>query len=153
MAGRGPAPKPLHRRAHQAKDAIPTRVVELTPASPQRLPNDLLEPGEVWHPATKRWWKRWCESPLSATWTTVDWSEFEACAVLHHQYMRKRTFTLASELRLRMAKFGATPEDRARLRIIDADADRRESERPAPQSSRERYVGLRPVPPRAAGEG
>jgi hypothetical protein len=91
------------------------------------LPGDLLPDGEVWHPATLRWWQRWCESPLTDNLPAVDWSELAACAVLHHEYMRKRTFTLASELRLRMAKFGATPEDRARLRIqldlLDGDED------------------------------
>jgi hypothetical protein len=68
----------------------------------------------------------------------VDWSELEACAVLHHEFMRKRSFTLGSELRLRMAKFGATPEDRARLRIQIADADERDAKRPGPPPSRER---------------
>jgi hypothetical protein len=57
----------------------------------------------------------------------------EACAVLHHEFMKKRTFTLASELRLRMAKFGATPEDRARLRIVFADADEKDEKRASRQ--------------------
>jgi hypothetical protein len=88
------------------------------------LPDDLLPPGDLaWHPATLRWWNRWCDSPLATRLPEVDWSELEATAVLHHEYMRKRTFTLASELRLRMQKFGATPEDRMRLRILVADAD------------------------------
>lgn len=92
-------------------------VVAFQPVGKQAMPDDLLGPEESWHPATVRWWDRWASSPLVGTWTAVDWSEFEACAVLHHEFMKKRTFTLASEIRLRMQKFGATPEDRSRLGI------------------------------------
>lgn len=145
MAGRGPAPKPAHRRAGKSSDPIPTRVVDLSAQEPSELPMDLLPDGEEWHPATLRWWRRWCESPLASNLPAVDWSELEACAVLHHEFMRKRSFTLGSELRLRMAKWGATPEDRQRLRIITTDADERDAKRTFPVSARERYGTLRAV--------
>lgn len=144
MAGRGPTPKPAGRRAGHSR-AADMHILALTRAGKQEMPDDLLEGDECWHPATIRWWERWSGSPLSADWTTVDWAEFEACAVLHHQFMKKRTFTLASELRLRMAKFGATPEDRARLRIAFADADEKDEKRSARSSARERYQPLRAV--------
>lgn len=112
---------------------------------PSDLPMDLLPEGDEWHPATLRWWARWCESPLASNLPAVDWSELEACAVLHHEFMRKRSFTLGSELRLRMAKWGATPEDRQRLRIITTDADEKEERRPGP-SARERRGSLRALP-------
>lgn len=151
MAGRGPAPKDPKRRARRNPDPIPNRTIAADGVvGPQPLSDDLLPDGDDWHPATQRWWNRWCESPLAETLLAVDWSELEATAVLHHEFMRKRTFTLASELRLRMAKFGSTPEDRARLRISVADADEKESKRPAPQSARARYGDLRSVP--AAGD-
>lgn len=145
---RGPAPKPADRRARGNKDQIPTRVIQMERTGPQDMPDDLLELGEHWHPATVRWWKRWADSAITQDWTPVDWSELEACAVLHHEFMKKRTFTLASEIRLRMAKFGATPEDRQRLRILLADADEKDEKRegkPAGGSSREKYKGLRAV--------
>lgn len=150
MAGRGPAPKPPHRRAGKAKDPHPMRTVDAAPLSPMGLPSDLLPEGDEWHPATQRWWGRWCESPLAVNLPAVDWSELEACAVLHHEFMRKRSFTLGSELRLRMAKFGATPEDRARLRIQLADADEKDSKRPAELSARERRGTLHAL--RVSGE-
>lgn len=155
MAGRGPAPKPADRRARTNKDPVPTRVVQVERVTPQELPDDLLPDGEVWHPATLRWWRRWCESPLAQDLPAVDWSELEACAVLHHQYMQKRSFTLAGELRLRMAKFGATPEDRARLRIQVADADEKDEKRAtkAGASARERYGNLRVLPAGKAAGG
>lgn len=157
MAGRGPAPKPAHRRARVNKDPVPTTVVpaeHLVARTQDDPPLDLLPDGEQWHPATLRWWRRWCESPLAANLPAVDWSELEACAVLHHEFMRKRSFTLGSELRLRMAKWGATPEDRARLRITIADADQRDGgERPSEETSaRARRGRLRALPP-AAAEG
>lgn len=147
MAGRGPAPKPASRRARTNKDPIPSRVVEVDATAPMELPSDLLPDGDAWHPATLRWWSRWCESPLAQDLPAVDWSELEACAVLHHEFMVKRSFTLGSELRLRMGKFGSTPEDRARLRIQLATADEKDQRRPAVagSASRSRYGGLKVV--------
>jgi len=53
-------------------------------------------------------------------------------------------------VRLRVAKFGATPEDRARLRMVFADADEKDEKRLAKQqqgqSARERYGNLRVLP-------
>ena len=149
MAGIGPAPKPADRRARRNKDTIASRVIELATVDPEHdLPGDLLPDGEEWHTATLRWWKRWCESPLADNLPEVDWSELEACAVLHHEFMRKRSFTLGSELRLRMAKWGATPEDRARLRITIAEADVKDpGNSPRAAGSRERRGVLRSLPP------
>lgn len=142
MAGRGPAPKPAARRARRNSDSIPLKILPFQAVAKQLLPDDLLAAdGETWHPATTRWWDRWCESSLSDTWTAVDWSFLEETVVLHHEYMKKRTFTLGSELRLREAKMGATAEDRARLRITFADADEKDDKRTArrDKSSRDRY--------------
>lgn len=106
---------------------------------------DLLPDGDEWHPATLRWWKRWCDSPLAQNLPAVDWSELEACAVLHHEYMRKRTFTLASELRLRMAAYGATPADRARLRYSVATADEKDERRSKVAPERQTFRPLKAV--------
>lgn len=54
------------------------------------------------------------ESPLSTEYTETDWSFLLDTAYLHALYW-KGDFRVAGELRLRVAKFGATPEDRARL--------------------------------------
>lgn len=150
MAGYTP-PKPVDRRARRNRDVVPARVFAVEPVEPYELPDDLLPFGEVWHPATLRWWRRWCESPLAADLPAVDWSELEATAVLHHQYMVKRSFTLAGELRLRMQLFGATPLDRARLRYQVASADDVEDKvargrsAVSGEAARERYAGLRVV--------
>ena len=145
MAGRGPAPKDPDKRARRNAGPTPLKVVDAQSISPMELTDDLLPDGETWHPATLRWWARWCESNLAADLLPVDWSELEACAILHHEYMRKRTFTLASELRLRMAKFGATPEDRARLRIQVVAADEAEDKPKRHDGAKGRYAGLKSV--------
>lgn len=114
MAGRGPAPKGNRTRD---RDTPEFETVQAPAGSFHPLPSDLLKDGDEWHPATLRWWETWAVSPLAKDLPAVDWCELEACAVLHHEFMKKRTFTLASELRLRVAKFGATPEDRMRLKV------------------------------------
>lgn len=152
MAGRGPAPKDPSTRARRNAGPAPLRTVDAQTIEPQALSDDLLPEGDVWHPATVRWWRRWCESNLVGDLLPVDWSELEACAVLHHEYMRKRSFTLASELRLRMAKFGATPEDRARLRIQVVAADEAE-EKPARRVAASQYGSLKSLGGRDAVAG
>lgn len=148
MAGFGNTiPKDPSKRARRNKPAE-LKAVPITPTEPYDLPDDLLPEGDVWHPATLRWWKSWCESPLAAELPENDWRELEATAVLHHEFMRKRSFTLASELRLRMQLFGATPLDRQRLRIAVSTAEEKEdlsSRSPVAGSARDRYGDLRQV--------
>ena len=64
----------------------------------------------------------WGESPLSADYTQTDWDFLLDTALIHARFWMGN-LSLAGELRLRVAKFGATPEDRARLRIQFADAE------------------------------
>jgi hypothetical protein len=83
----------------------------------------------AWPARTLEWWTMWRDSPLSATFTSTDWSELLDTALLHARFWRGEV-KLAGELRLRVAKFGATPEDRARLRITFAQADEAEAKQP-----------------------
>ena len=101
MAGRGPAPKDEARRA-RANKTMASRVITLPPShvDHSELPADLLPDGDYWHPATLRWWSRWVDSPLAAELPEVDWSELEATAVLHHEYMRKRSLSRSTTRRL-----------------------------------------------------
>ena len=47
----------------------------------------------------------------------TDWDFLIDTAVLHHAMWSEQRWNLAAEIRLRLAKFGVTPEDRARLRM------------------------------------
>lgn len=157
MAGRGPAPKPANRRARTNADPVPMRVITASPVTQPELPTfEVEEDGELveftWPARTQDWWQMWRDSPLSAEFTSTDWSELLDTALLHARFWKGHT-SLAGELRLRVAKFGATPEDRARLRITFAQADEADSKRPAAKSAaKTRRGGLRALPsPKALG--
>lgn len=147
MAGRGPAPKDPSKRARRNKPAD-VRVIHAEPVAQPDLPTfEVEEDGElvefVWPARTQDWWQMWADSPLSAEFTSTDWSELLDTALLHARFWRGDK-TVAPELRLRVAKFGATPEDRARLRITFAQADEADEKRGTRQSSsKERYSGLK----------
>jgi len=98
-----------------------------------------------WPARTREWWQMWADSPLSDDFTSTDWSELLDTAILHARYWNG-DHKVAAELRLRVAKFGATPEDRARLRIQFAAADEAEKKSATPkQSSRARRGPLKAV--------
>lgn len=154
MAGRGPQPKDPSRRARTNADPIPLRVLTSTPVTQPDLPDFEIEvDGEPvsfsWPTRTQQWWQMWADSPLSAEFTSTDWSELLDTSLLHARLWRG-DHKVAGELRLRVAKFGATPEDRARLRITFAQADEAESHPVPAPSSRARRGGLKAQP--AVGE-
>ncbi|MDF2045139.1 hypothetical protein P2P98_03115 [Microbacterium sp. Kw_RZR3] len=116
------------------KSGAALRVIEVRPTKQPELPtryksvsseegtfSDIVD----WPTATVEWWRMWASSPLSAEFTDSDWEELKIAALLHAQFVEGE-YKLAGELRLRTAKFGATPEDRARLKIQFALADEAE---------------------------
>ena len=152
MAGRGPQPKDPSKRARRNSEVSGLRVITAEPTRQPNLPV-LFFPDEdgkkkrfAWPEITKRWWSMWRDSPLSGEFTATDWSELLDTALLHARFWSGE-FKLAGELRLRVAKFGATPQDRARLRIQFAMATEIE-DRVAPPttgSSRDRRGPLKAV--------
>jgi len=145
MAGRGPAPKPASRRARSNKDQIGATVLEFRPAKAPELPEDV-----DWHQRTRDWWAMWGRSSQAEGFTESDWSFLLDTALMHHAMWSKGQWTLAAEVRLRVAKFGATPEDRARLRMVFADADEKDERRAAKAASSARE---RRGPLKAVGDG
>lgn len=153
MAGRGPAPKDPNRRARRNKDPIALRVIVAPPVEQPELPTFMVESdGElsefVWPAVTQEWWRMWGDSPLSTEFTASDWSFLVDTARVHAAFWLGNQ-SAAVELRLRVAKFGATPEDRARLRITFAqadDADDRRSATVRSSSARDRRGPLTALP-------
>lgn len=142
MAGRGPAPKPVHRRARTNSDSVPQTVLRFEKADAPDLPGEI-----EWHPRTREWWAMWKRSPQADVMIESDWYFLLDTALMHDAMWSKGQWTLAAEVRLRVAKFGATPEDRARLRLVFADADEKDAKRPPAQAAaRERYGDLRVLP-------
>ena len=104
MAGRGPAPKPIEKRAgHSPNNSVPMRILPRLLADQPELPEFLVESDGVlvpfrWPDQTRDWWQMWRDSPLSVDFTSTDWSELLDSA----QVARRRTRahpTQASETR------------------------------------------------------
>ena len=131
MAGRGPAPRERRSRARDnvTRDIIksdgriggwdlPDDVLPILPESKQIDPDRVLR--EEWNQATVRWWKNWRESPQAAKMVSApDWDYMLDTALLHHQMWESggKNSERAAEIRIRVANFGATPADRARLKV------------------------------------
>lgn len=143
MAGRGPAPKDQARRARRNADPVATTVVTFVRADQPALPEGL-----EWPEATVTWWAVWRDSPLSEHFMATDWQFMLDTALLHRAVWGRGDTSVLPELRLRLAKVGATPEDRARLRISFAEADDADGgqRQGAPRPSRERRGALVVLP-------
>lgn len=129
MPGRGPRPSDADRLAGhgaaKARDTSTEKVAATSvkqPALPSFTVTWINDDGVErqarfkWPAQTRAWWKMWSDSELSKKFTATDWSELLDTARLHAAYWNG-DLKVAAELRLRTAKFGATPEDRARLGI------------------------------------
>lgn len=94
-----------------------------------------LPRGYTWCQQTRKWWATWRTSPQSMLMTETDWEFMLETAILHNMlwtppaayedegYRGRRPngavsqTQLASEIRQRVGKFGATYEDRKKLRM------------------------------------
>jgi hypothetical protein len=71
-----------------------------------------------WPEQTRVWWDVWRMSAQASLMGEVDWCFMLDTAVLHALFwLGDHSSQLAAELRSRVAKFGATPDDRQRLRV------------------------------------
>jgi hypothetical protein len=127
---RGPSPKDMGTKAGHSGKQQPFRIVGL-PAVPQPPLPEYFRcfDGErtrkiKYPPETIEWWSHWETSPLNDGFSTHDWDYLKEISVIHAKFWLDIEFSkMASELRQRMAKFGVTPEDRAKLRIVTVTAE------------------------------
>lgn len=102
MAGRGPVPKdPSERRR---RNITPVTVL----AADGRKHGPALPDVFDWPDATLKWWETWRTCAQASMFTGTDWSFLVDTAVLHSDLWSGK-WSVAPELRLRLAKFGATP--------------------------------------------
>lgn len=137
MAGKGFAP-------NNPKNI---KTVAYAPSAQPPLP-DLMPDGSPWPPESVALWEALAQYPLAEDWTLVEWLYHLDTIVIHAEFWLTGKATYAAELRLRLAKIGATAEDRARLRIAFANADEAESKGSGPvkpATAREQFKGLRSV--------
>lgn len=150
MAGRGPAPKDPNRRARGKRGETQT-ILRFTPAPQPALPD-----GFPWPDRTRDWWAKWGRAPQSEMFSETDWEFLADTALLHATAWASAERAVDSgeridtsqhaELRIRVAKFGATIEDRARLRIVFADADERDARRVEGEPASAKWGELRVLP-------
>ncbi|MEV6419050.1 hypothetical protein [Streptomyces sp. NPDC051662] len=79
----------------------------------------------------KRFWKTWSTAPQTAAWAETDWAELELTTKLVDGLF-KGDLKLAGEIRQRVAKWGATVEDRSRLRMTFQKPGEEETAAPSP---------------------
>lgn len=118
MAGNGPPPKDPAARRRRNKDTNTTREVVVDAVLRGfDLPEGCLPDEEEWHPRTVDWWNTWRSAPQAQEMLGTDWQVLLETALLHHVLWSKGKWEYASEVRLRVAAFGATLADRQRLRM------------------------------------
>lgn len=119
MPGRGPVPKAtLSRpRASVARDAEMQQVADTGELHGRPLPEGVLPAEQQWHPQTLALWEAIRQLPMMVDETELGWQFLIDTALMHHTMWAKGRWEFASEVRLRLAKFGATPEDRMRLKV------------------------------------
>lgn len=154
MGARGPAPKPPDQQANKSRaaaDKARMKVVTSAPAEAPELP-EFMPGGADWPSETVAWWNSWTHNPLTEDYRDSDWLDLLDCALVHGRLWNGDD-KAASELRHRMARHGATREDRARLRITFATAnitevrEKQEVQKVEKRASaKERYGGLKAVP-------
>lgn len=115
MPGLGPPPKPHPlghgRQGRQLQVLLPDGAVR-GPELPVPGPD-----GGGWCAPTQAWWRSWRTSGQAQLFTGTDWDALLIAAALHHRMWSEQRLELAGEIRLWVSKLGATPVDRARLRI------------------------------------
>jgi len=150
-------PKEPGRRARRNKDVVQFRSVEITPVEKPELPSfsitvatdGMISTQEfVWPEPTVEWWRMLDAHPLAGEFSELDWSYLLDTARIHAAFWMGK-IDLASELRLREAKYGFTPEDRLRLRWQVASAAGAEADAVTKTaravSARERYGNAKPL--------
>lgn len=129
MAGRGPARTGKAVRRNKVPDTVMVKAPEKHEKYGWELPKGVLRDKDgdpiAWHPMTKKWWDAWRSSPQATRMLTEpDWHFLLDTALMHHNMWENGRWDFASEVRLRVAKFGATPEDRLRLHLeIDQEIE------------------------------
>lgn len=135
MAGRGPAPQATRSRPRDTarREAEMQKIEEDNELRGFPLPKGIVEGG--WHQRTESWWDTWRRSPQAQTFIDTDWDFLLDTAVMHHAMYSEGEWKLGTEIRIRVAKFGATPEDRMRLKLQVETPDSAKKPRPAAAGS------------------
>ncbi|MFD7162769.1 phage terminase small subunit [Streptomyces violascens] len=108
---RGPAPNPNAVRRNK-DHALGEKKLSDHTGEGRELPKAL----GISTAGAKRFWKTWASAPQTQDWMETDWSELEIVTKLVDAFYLG-DMKYAGEIRQRVGKWGATTEDRARLRM------------------------------------
>jgi hypothetical protein len=112
---RGPKPKENAQRRNKHEHA---QTLSSTTTEGRALPPGL----GIKSAGARRFWRTWATSPQAGAWAETDWAELEITVKLVDAFYQGDV-KLAGEIRQRVAKWGATTEDRARLRMSLEDPE------------------------------
>ncbi|WP_424214793.1 hypothetical protein ACN20G_23495 [Streptomyces sp. BI20] len=128
-ARRGPAPKPGAVRRNK-DHALGSKQLSGAAGAGRELPKAL----GITTGGAKRFWKTWATAPQTHDWMETDWAELEiVCKLVDAFFLGEMKH--AGEIRQRVGKWGATTEDRARLRMSFDKAV--EDEKKGPEGTQE----------------
>lgn len=128
---------PKENPARRNKPAIPDTILE-------RRDGTLIGPGlprdKAWSRQTREWWDMWRKHEIAPKLEPSDWQHLLDTALLHNEYWLgtlppASMVSYAGEIRRRSAAFGATLEDRLKLRIKFADQKEKTEDKTSTASS------------------
>jgi hypothetical protein len=125
MAGPGRTPKDPSRRHRNPQGPTPPGEIDEKQLRGPDLPP--LADEEDWHPVTQKWWLSWRRSDQAGSFAETDWDFLLDTALMHNAMWSRGRWEFAAEVRLRVAKFGATLDDRRRLQMDAPRSDPVES--------------------------
>lgn len=123
---KGVPPKPPEKRARRNAE-VPMVELGDAPARPPNLPN-----ASKFSARTRAWYAVWKNSRQAGQFVDTDWQRLHMLAYVVEQYFASPNPSTLAEIRREEAAFGATPEDRLRLRWRFA-ANRTAEERAEPK--------------------
>lgn len=128
---------PKENPARRNKPAIPDTILERRDGT---LVGPELPKERAWCSQTKQWWDMWRRHEIAPKLEPSDWQHLLDTALLHNEYWcgalpTQSMVSYAAEIRRRVAAFGATLEDRLKLRIKFAEPKEEESKTPRVSSS------------------
>lgn len=125
MTYKGVPPKDDDQRVRAANKNWEKTVVE--PDGELRGPDLPDVFGIVWCRRTKEWWHTWRQQPQTKLMEDTDWETMLETALMHNELWRPRpdgkwlsptaVVNYMAEIRRRVGAFGATWEDRQKLRL------------------------------------
>lgn len=116
---RGPVPKSTRSRRDDdtKRQCEMVEVVDTGELAGPELPEGALPNRESWHRQTQQLWDELRKSPLMQGEPLLTWQFMIDTMALHHLAWQHGRWDMAPDLRLRLAKIGICPEDRAKLKI------------------------------------